>query len=506
MIGCRVNKPAYNPTHKFPADSLRQDFQLLRQILESKHPGLYWYTPKDSMDRHFDSLYRRISDSMTEQQFGWQILGPLTSRIRCGHTSFSLSKNWSTYIRGKAVPGFPFHVKVWGDTMIVTRILSKQATPIPLGAQVTAINDLSIDSLCRRMFLYLPTDGYANNVQYTRLSTNFPYYHRNIFGLYRQYRVRYIDSAGVEKQVTIPWNLPQIDTTLTKQRLDSIKRAQKKLDTRTKKQKRRDATKSYYQLAIDARTQTAHLELNTFSKGKGRKLRRFMRRSFRKIEQQNIKHLILDLRSNGGGDVSMYVLLTRYLRHTPFRVADTAVARAKSLAPYGKHFQDRLMYSLGLRFLTHKKRSGAIHFGYWERHTFQPKRKYHYNGKLFVLTNGPTFSASPLFTHAVKDQANTWVVGEETGGGWYGNSGIMIPEIVLPTTKIQVRIPLFRLVQAEHERIPFRGSGIVPDVYIPPTAEGVRNSADRKLDIIRGWIRDQQFPVKKTPQNELRAE
>jgi hypothetical protein len=82
----------------------------------------------------------------------------------------------------------------------------------------------------------------------------------------------------------------------------------------------------------------------------------------------------------------------------------------------------------------------------------------------------------------------------------------MIPEIVLPTTKIQVRIPLFRLVQAEHERIPFRGSGIVPDVYIPPTAEGVRNSADRKLDIIRGWIRDQQFPVKKTPQNELRAE
>ena len=454
------------------------------------------------MDRHFDSLYRRITDSMTEQQFGWQIIGPLTSRIRCGHTSFSLSKEWSKYIRGKAVPGFPFHVKVWGDTMIVTRVMGKQAAAIPLGTQITAVNGLTVDALCKRMFTFLPTDGYANNVQYTRLSTNFPYYHRHIFGLSRQYRVNYIDSAGTEKQISVPWYMPEVDTTLTKQKLDSIRRAQRKLDTRTRKQRKRDLQKSFYHLELDQRSNTALLELNTFSKGKGRKLRRFMRRSFRDIQRNKIEHLVLDLRSNGGGDVSMYVLLTRYLRHTPFRVADTAVASAKSLAPYGKYFQDRFMYGLGLRFLTHRKRDGSLHFGYWERHQFKPKQKNHYNGKLFVLTNGPTFSASTLFTHAVKGQANTWVVGEETGGGWYGNSGIMIPEIVLPNTKIQVRIPLFRLVQAEHERVPFKGSGIIPDVYIPPTAEGVRNSEDRKLDIIRGWIKDQQFPVKNPPQKQ----
>ena len=91
FYSCSVSKN-YNPDKKYSEEELQQDYTLLRNILEKKHPSLYWYTSKDSMDYFFDEGYKAINDSMTELQFGWKILAPLTSTIHCGHTSFSMSK------------------------------------------------------------------------------------------------------------------------------------------------------------------------------------------------------------------------------------------------------------------------------------------------------------------------------------------------------------------------------------------------------------------------------
>ena len=80
LISCSVSKN-YNPNRKYSREDLQKDYSLLRNILEKKHPSLYWYTPKDSMDLYFERGYESIADSMTELQFGWTILAPLTSAI-----------------------------------------------------------------------------------------------------------------------------------------------------------------------------------------------------------------------------------------------------------------------------------------------------------------------------------------------------------------------------------------------------------------------------------------
>ncbi len=79
-----------------------------------------------------------------------------------------------------------------------------------------------------------------------------------------------------------------------------------------------------------------------------------------------------------------------------------------------------------------KKRDGYFHFGYFERKRFKPKKKNHFDGTVYILTGGNTFSASTLFTQAVKHQKNVVVTGEETGGGAYGNNAWLIPDITLP--------------------------------------------------------------------------
>lgn len=472
FYSCSISKN-YNPNKKYPAKQLREDYTFLRNVLQKKHPSLYWYTPKDSMNYYFDEGYRAISDSMTELQFGWKILAPLTATIHCGHTSFSMSKNWGKFIRNKRIPSFPLYMKVWSDTMVVFYDLNKNDSIIKKGTIITSINGLKSTEIINIMFDYMVEDGYSDNVNYIRLSTSFPYFHRNIFGLYKTYTVGYVDSNGIEKKTTLPYFNPPVDSPKIK----------KEIKEKVRKLSRKDKLQNIRSLRFDSGY--ALMTINSFSKGH---LKNFFKRSFRNLRERKVKNLVIDIRANGGGDINNYVLLTKFLRNSSFKVADTAYSKSKNFSPFTRHISSGFFNNIGLIFLSHKETDGKYHFGFWERHTFTPKRKNHFFGDVYVLTNGLTFSASSLFCNSVKGQKNITLVGEETGGGWYGNSGIIIPDIILPNTKLRVRLPFFRIVQYNH--IPQKGTGVMPDIYIKPNYNDVVKGIDTKMERVKAIIKE----------------
>jgi hypothetical protein len=423
------------------------------------------------MDYFFNEGYKAITDSMTELQFGWKILAPLTAAIHCGHTSFSMSKGWNNFIKNKSIPSFPLYVKVWKDTMVVLYNLNKNDSVIKKGTIITSINGLRTSDLISRMLDYMVEDGYAENVNYIRLSTSFPYFHRNIFGIYKSYSIGYLDNNGIEKKVSIPY-YNDIPDSLAKR---------KKVEKEIQKKNPYKRFENIRSLQIDS--STAVMTINSFSKGH---LKIFFKRSFRKMHTSNIKNVVIDIRANGGGDINNYVLLTKFLRNSSFKVADTAYANDKSFKPFTKYISSGFFNNIGLFFITHKDKDGKYHFRYWENHTFTPKRRSHYSGNAYVLINGLTFSASSLFCNSVKGQQNITLIGEETGGGAYGNSGIMIPDIKLPNTKLRVRLPYFRLVQYDH--ITEKGTGVIPDVYIGPVYKDLLNGVDTKMEWVKRKI------------------
>jgi hypothetical protein len=479
LTGCSASSRGYSPARKFSAEALREDYDLLQDILQKFHPSLYWYTPKDSMDRVFTTYRNAIRDSMTEQQFGFGILAPVTTTIRCGHTSFSFSKQYSNFFRGLPLPSFPLFMKIWGDTMVVLENRNRRDSAFRRGTRITSINGMNAAGLTRTMFQYMPTDGYAENINYIRLSAAFPYYHRNIFGLSRVYRVGYLDSVNHEQVRLVPMYEPMPDTAAGK-KTEAPKRP------KPKKPSRSERLRESRSMVVDTAANTALMEIQSFDNGFG--LKKFYRQSFRRLRKESVDNLVIDIRNNGGGKVDNYTALARYLRDKPFKVADTAFTLRKHFRGYGRYFQSNEVNWLAMQLFTSGKKDGVHHFRYWENHVFRPRRKNRYGGSIYLVISGPTFSASSLFCNTMKGQANVTLVGEETGGGAYGNNGLLIPQVTLPHTGIRVRVPLFRLVQYQHP--PKNGQGVQPDVLVTPTVEAVTKGTDLKMEKVRSLIRD----------------
>src|SRR5436853_7361706 len=97
LVGCSVGRSSFDPGKKFSPRQLEKDYSIFQTLLEENHPGLYWYTSKDSMDYYFNWGKSKIKDSLTEPQFK-NILSYVLAKMNCGHTTARLSKKYSKYL------------------------------------------------------------------------------------------------------------------------------------------------------------------------------------------------------------------------------------------------------------------------------------------------------------------------------------------------------------------------------------------------------------------------
>ncbi|HLG40610.1 MAG TPA: S41 family peptidase [Chitinophagaceae bacterium] len=474
LTGCSAGKSSFSPNKKYSPQQLQKDYSVYKDLLEEAHPGLYWYTSKDSMDYYFKWGEEHLKDSMTEPQFR-RVLTYVTSKINCGHTTIRNSKAYAKYLDTSGIWRiFPLSMKIWNDTMVVAANLNRKDSILTRGTMITKINGKTTKEIIDTLLNFVSADGYSRTHKFQTLSNRgfFGSLYSSIIGYSRNYNIEYKNLTGQTKSITIPIYYPALDT-FTRAAIRPVS----VVPQPSRKERKQRRLSSVRLLRIDTANRTAFMDLASFGRGYG--LKGFFSRSFKTLRKHGINYLIIDVRSNGGGSVTNSVSISRYISDHGFKVADSLYAVAKR-KKYSRYVQSDFFNRLFMTFFTRKQKDGNYHFRYFEKHSFKPKKKNHFDGKTYILTGGNSFSATTLFVSSIISQNNVTVVGEETGGGAYGNSAWLIPDATLPETGVRFRLPLFRLVIDKN--ILKDGKGVQPEAEAGPSIDAIRRGADYKVE------------------------
>lgn len=482
-----MNRATFSTAKKYSPEKLQKDYSVYQQILEEAHPGLYWYQSKDSIDYYFNWGRQRLKDSLTETDFR-KVLAYVTVSIRCGHTSVLPSKAYSKQVdTARMSKLFPLSLKIWDDTAVVTDNLDRRDSFLTRGTVIKKINGQSIEKIVDTLFNYISTDGYNQTHKFQSLSNRgyFGSLYTSLFGFSASYDIAYTDSTGLLKHTSIkPYNT-LLDTAAHPPAIRTIR----KLPQPSRKEREKMRRSSVRLLQINATDRVATMELNSFSGGYG--LKRFFRHSFKTLAKNKIGHLIIDVRGNGGGNVTNSTFITRYISDHRFKAVDSLYAIAKK-KKYSRYIENDFFNRFFMTLFTKRKADGFYHFQYFEKKYFKPKKRNHFDGKAYILTGGNSFSATTLFASSLIKQDNVIVVGEQTGGGAYGNSAWLIPNVVLPETKVRFRLPLFRLVIDKN--YPKTGLGVQPEVESKPTTDAIKHGVDYKVEKAMELIKRDKTP------------
>ncbi|MBK8952759.1 MAG: hypothetical protein IPM85_11220 [Chitinophagaceae bacterium] len=267
FTACSVSRSHYSPEKKYSPAQLQRDYIVYRSLLQAHHPGLYWYTSKDSMSYYFDCGRQQLKDSMTEAQFR-KVLSWVTAKINCGHTTVRASKKANKYYdTARLGKMFPLSVKMWNEAMTVTANLNRRDSILKRGTVITAINNKPVTEIADTLFSYISTDGYNTTHKYQSLSNrgNFGSLYTSLFGVSESYRVEYKDSAGKINTTMIPVYIPAADT-MQRRGTRPFRPAAPQQPQPTRKEIRQQRLNAVRLLKIDTLNRTAMMNLASFAR------------------------------------------------------------------------------------------------------------------------------------------------------------------------------------------------------------------------------------------------
>ena len=188
--------------------------------------------------------------------------------------------------------------------------------------------------------------------------------------------------------------------------------------------------------------------------------------------------MVIDLRNNGGGRSDASIKLMSYLLDSVY-VVYKQVDAPVSKPSFNKYLGWKFI-RLGVRYFASKRTPTGGLLNRATGKTHQPAKRNHFDGRVFVLTNGGSFSASAIFTSIVRQHGRVKTIGRETGGGRNGCNAFVSPMLTLPQTRIRVRMPMFKIVL----EIPTLdiGRGVMPDYPVEFTFDDANKGRDLDME------------------------
>jgi C-terminal processing protease CtpA/Prc len=167
-------------------------------------------------------------------------------------------------------------------------------------------------------------------------------------------------------------------------------------------------------------------------------LNQFLHDAFDEIHTRNSGSLILDLRNNDGGEDALGKQLLSFLLDQPFQYYDDLIFNSREFSFF--RYVDGAKPILENE--VEKRADGKYHYIVHPNWGIQKPAQPHFAGQVLVLMNGGSFSTTCEFLSNLHYRKRATFVGEAAAGGYYGNTSGDVVAVVLPNSKVVVRVPL----------------------------------------------------------------
>jgi hypothetical protein len=461
-----LSQKKYNINKKYPPAALRQDAMIVKDAVLKMHPVIGIYQSKNYYERLFNTMINGLTDSLTEKQFRIR-LKLVLDELHCGHTEVMYSRAFTKAMRPMKLNFLPYYlVSVDNKILTVMPVNRKKDSLIKQGSEVLKINGIKTDSILNYSKRMISADGYVTSSKNLAMCTFVNYIYPSLFGRPDTFLLETKRNDSVKKYCVSACNLKDLPYLPIGFREDSL----------LHKHRRANISEGY----VDSAQKLFVLKIKSF---KSAHYKKTYRKVFRKLRKNKTENLVIDLRYNGGGNLENCYRLMKYVEDKEQTVTLRSHVKKFPEKKYaGGNFGFRVTKFVLKTFGTKKVNEDTA----WFTEKLKPYKKHHYNGKIFVLINGGTFSASCIVAAYLKESKRAVLIGSETGGTNEGCNAGITPNYVLPNTKLKVRLPAFRII---HDINPtLTGRGVMPDHEINYTFEDILKRRDLEMNYVKKLI------------------
>lgn len=467
----------------FSQRKMAKDLEIFKNIRIEANSGLYKYRSKKEIDSIYDWAQEELKNIDTYREF-YSLISTLTDFEGSLHNNTVLPDKYRNGLKKEKNGYFPIPVK-WVDGK--WRINQKE-TVIPLGAELISINRRPIDEVIESLYKYYTTDGTNTTGKRIGINYNFSKYYRINFGLVNEFEVEY-KTFNSEEVKTV-----KVASVGYSQYYKNVEnRYSKTFDEVNYKDWEEDEIYTF-EMTKDS---IGILTINSFSMGnknapEHKRYLAFLDSVFTTIQKKDIKDLVVDVRYNGGGtdpnDLVTYSYLTQRtfqentqawisFKRIPFlRYAYTTIPRILrplGVGKYNRAFQEDFPDEIEGKYYQNSTS---------EDHKLRYPNEMAFKGNIYLLISPRLASAGSLFAAMLAGQENSFTIGEEAMGGYYGHNGHSPLGYILPKSRLGI---FFSVVNLEQDVIKKENQiydrGIIPDLTIPQSYEDFLNQEDTQM-------------------------
>lgn len=475
----------------------QQDFTIFKTSMQEMHAGLYWFITPQRFNALYDSVYKTLAHNSTTESF-YLKMRYCMALLHHGHDGIQMQQREAgiNYRMG-ALPQsrkyLPFYLKYLGKRLYI--LSNGSGNPqITNGSEILSINGQSVANISAQLLPYVFANGKNETFKYAVLGDyfQFHYLYQALHPNASSYTLDILPFKQKKKiKVNVAAQLPQaIANAYQQQTGKNISGWGKLID---------------YQL-LDAQQKLGYLKLETFSafriENDSTKFPALLEKLFVQIKKDGVQHLVVDVRNNEGGDDNWMTTFTYFKGMAESKGGGLAYVQSDTFSQlqYVEQNDENRQLLQAFQYnpyaLLDKLPDGRFKLKpqYTEHDTkAKPRQANAFDGKVYVLQNGLTFSAGTAFVTALKynyDKDGSFIkfIGEEPGddlasgvgsGGWSVN-------LVLPNSKIKLNIP----VTGGGTDQPYTIQPVkIPDYTVIPTIADKIKGVDTELKFVKQLIK-----------------